>query len=164
MAAEPTSLFTSGTGLPLPAFTTPTALPPHGPAPPRGLEDRHGPHFLSQSSLFLLISCNPPGREGEGGNEGVLLESLHRSPSAILEEHCVQCPLQDLPLPQRPRKVASEQRSSRATEGNSLVGFARGWQACLTVGPTSTSQGGGSLATPACQSAQQTDSLHGVGP
>lgn len=123
MAAEPTSLFTSGTGLPLPAFTTPTALPSHGPAPPRGLEDRHGPYFLSQSGLFLLISWNPPGREGGGAMKVFFWRFFTEANRLSWRNSACSVPYRTCPYPSAP---------GRSHQSSGLPGLQREIPSCAS--------------------------------
>lgn len=117
VATEPTSLFTSVKGLPLRAFTAPTPHPSQVSAPPGGRETGMGPVFyLRASGLFLLISHNPPGKEGEG-SEGVLLAILHRGRLAVMEELCsVPCRTCPCPCPSAPGRSRQSNGLGRQRE------------------------------------------------
>lgn len=164
MAAEPTSLFTSVKGLPLPAFTAPLPLSPLHLR--RGHETGIGPVFYLRSSIFLLISQNPPGREGGGrqrrsSSDSSKADWLSWKNSVVSPEGLDPAPV--------PRVIPSEQWSWSfgETKGNSLFVLASGHQVGLVFKPTLISQGQDSRPppTPAYPSSQQAlpDFLYCIG-
>lgn len=127
-ATETTSLFTSVKGLPLPAFIAPT--PPllsslYFQEDLRGM----GPHDLSQSSLCLFITQNPPVRATKD-----FFWQVFREVDCWAWKSSAVFPLCSDPVPQGDPITAVAPLGE--TKGNSLFVAASEYEAYLIFKPT----------------------------